>query len=63
MKNSDKLIKQGKSILDDSSEPVNAEMLNDVIDEVVEKIMDSPRARRPGLGRKRPRFSILPDSW
>ncbi|CAK7356640.1 unnamed protein product [Dovyalis caffra] len=67
VQNSDKLIEQAKSILDATSEPGNADLPNDVMPEdksevVVRKAAESPRARRPGLGRKRARFSLIPNS-
>ncbi|XP_011013527.1 PREDICTED: uncharacterized protein LOC105117535 isoform X1 [Populus euphratica] len=67
VKNSDKLIEQAKSILDATSGLVNADLANDAMPEdkievVVEKAAESPRARRPGLGRKRARFSLIHNS-
>ncbi|XP_061962848.1 centromere protein C-like [Populus nigra] len=67
VKNSDKLIEQAKSILDATSGPVNADLPNDAMPEdkievVVQKAAESPRARRPGLGRKRARFSLIHNS-
>jgi hypothetical protein len=67
VKNSDKLIEQAKSILDATSGLVNADLPNDAMPEdkievVVQKAAESPRARRPGLGRKRARFSLIHNS-
>ncbi|KAI5602520.1 hypothetical protein BDE02_01G161300 [Populus trichocarpa] len=67
VKNSDKLVEQAKSILDATSGLVNADLPNDAMPEdkievVVQKAAESPRARRPGLGRKRARFSLIHNS-
>lgn len=66
VKNSDELIEQEKSILDTSG-LVNADLPNDAMPEDkfevgVQKAAESPRARRPGLGRKRARFSLIHNS-
>ncbi|KAL3610586.1 hypothetical protein D5086_001606 [Populus alba] len=67
VKNSDELIEQAKSILDATSGLVNADLPNDAMPEDkfevgVQKAAESPRARRPGLGRKRARFSLIHNS-
>lgn len=58
MPSSNKLIEQAKAIVVDSSELLNSDMLSISDAEVKEK----PRERRPGLGRKRARFSLKPNS-
>nr|XP_034900009.1 centromere protein C-like isoform X3 [Populus alba] len=67
VKNPDKLIEQARSILDATPEPTNADLPNGVMPEdksevVAQKDAESPRARRPGLGRKRARFSLFPNA-
>ncbi|KAF9685221.1 hypothetical protein SADUNF_Sadunf03G0032200 [Salix dunnii] len=67
VKDSDKFIEQARSILDATSEPTNADLQNGVMPEdksevVAQKDAESPRARRPGLGRKRARFSLFPNA-
>lgn len=68
MQNPEKLMKEAKNILDTSSQLPIAEMVNnkavtkDKDDVVAEKLVESPRIRRPGLGRKCARFSLLPNS-
>ncbi|KAJ6932662.1 hypothetical protein NC651_008178 [Populus alba x Populus x berolinensis] len=67
VKNPDKLIEQARSILDATPEPTNADlpngvMLEDKSEVVAQKDAESPRARRPGLGRKRARFSLFPNA-
>ncbi|XVF86567.1 hypothetical protein PTKIN_Ptkin18bG0052400 [Pterospermum kingtungense] len=53
----DKLIEQAKAIVDDSSKVLNSDMsISDA------QVMENPRERRPALGRKRPRFSLKPNS-
>ncbi|KAH8514327.1 hypothetical protein H0E87_007238 [Populus deltoides] len=67
VKNPDKLIEQARSILDATPELTNADLPNGVMPEdksevVAQKDAESPRARRPGLGRKRARFSLFPNA-
>ncbi|XP_061980092.1 centromere protein C-like [Populus nigra] len=67
VKNPDKLIEQARSILDATPEATNADLPNGVMPEdksevVAQKDAESPRARRPGLGRKRARFSLFPNA-
>jgi hypothetical protein len=67
VKNPDKLIEQARSILDATPEPTDADLPNGVMPEdksevVAQKDAESPRARRPGLGRKRARFSLFPNA-
>ncbi|XP_039026114.1 centromere protein C-like [Hibiscus syriacus] len=53
-----KLMQQAKAIVDNnSSELLNLDMSNSYAE-----IMENPRERRPALGRKRPRFSLKPNS-
>ncbi|GMI78060.1 hypothetical protein HRI_001475300 [Hibiscus trionum] len=52
------LIEQAKAIVDNnSSELLNLDMSNSD-----SEVMENPRERRPALGRKRPRFSLKPNS-
>ncbi|KAJ6415914.1 hypothetical protein OIU84_004660 [Salix udensis] len=67
VKDSDKFMEQARSILDATSEPTNADLQSGVMSEdkseiVAQKDAESPRARRPGLGRKRARFSLFPNA-
>ncbi|KAG5248703.1 hypothetical protein OIU77_027711 [Salix suchowensis] len=67
VKDSDKFLEQARSILDATSEPTNADLQSRVMPEdkseiVAQKDAESPRARRPGLGRKRARFSLFPNA-
>ncbi|XVF26703.1 hypothetical protein REPUB_Repub14bG0041200 [Reevesia pubescens] len=52
-----KLLEQAKAIVDNSSELMNLDMSSSDA-----KVMENPRERRPALGRKRPRFSLKPNS-
>ncbi|KAJ9179122.1 hypothetical protein P3X46_010945 [Hevea brasiliensis] len=66
VRNPGKLIEQAKTILDNTMEVPNAKMTSDTAledknDVVAEKAVKYPRGQRPGLGRKRPRFSLLPN--
>lgn len=66
VQNPGKLMEQAKTILDSTREVQNAKMtsdegLEDKNDVVAEKAAEHPRGQRPGLGRKRPRFSLLPN--
>lgn len=67
VKDSDKFLEQARSILDATSEPTNADLQSRVMPEdkseiVAQRDAESPRARRPGLGRKRARFSLFPNA-
>ncbi|KAJ1404076.1 hypothetical protein SESBI_26813 [Sesbania bispinosa] len=57
-----KLVEQAKSILDDNPELFNSSdpALNERNDVVAEEAEEFTRKRRPGLGRKRARFSLKP---
>ncbi|XP_022714912.1 centromere protein C isoform X2 [Durio zibethinus] len=52
-----KLIEQAKAIVDSSSELMDLDMPRSDAE-----VMENPRERRPALGRKRPRFSLKPNS-
>ncbi|XP_019195595.1 PREDICTED: uncharacterized protein LOC109189225 isoform X2 [Ipomoea nil] len=68
LRNAEKLLEESKAIVDNGSEILNANFprfkasldLDDHVAAKVEKEM--PRERRPGLGRKRARFSMKPDT-
>ncbi|TYI60105.1 hypothetical protein E1A91_D10G082700v1 [Gossypium mustelinum] len=53
----DKLMEQAKAIVDNSSELLNLDMSGSDAE-----VLENPRERRPALGRKRPRFSLKPNS-
>ncbi|PPS12314.1 hypothetical protein GOBAR_AA08322 [Gossypium barbadense] len=53
----DKLMEQAKAIVDNSSELLNLDMSSSDAE-----VLENPRERRPALGRKRPRFSLKPNS-
>nr|KJB70485.1 hypothetical protein B456_011G078100 [Gossypium raimondii] len=53
----DKLMEQAKAIVDNSSELFNLDMSGSDAE-----VLENPRERRPALGRKRPRFSLKPNS-
>ncbi|KAK8491675.1 hypothetical protein V6N12_035047 [Hibiscus sabdariffa] len=53
-----KLIEQAKAIVDNNS----SELLNLDVSNSDAEVMENPRERRPALGRKRPRFSLKPNS-
>ncbi|KAJ4835423.1 hypothetical protein Tsubulata_025732 [Turnera subulata] len=67
VKNTDRLAMEAKDIFDSTREVSNSEkMAGDRIlaaqeEAIPENVAESPRARRPGLGRKRARFSLLPN--
>ncbi|KAF2301313.1 hypothetical protein GH714_022589 [Hevea brasiliensis] len=66
VQNPGKLIEQAKTISDNTTSVPNAKMTSEVAlehknDVVAEKAVEFPRGQRPGLGRKRPRFSLLPN--
>ncbi|XP_020535295.1 centromere protein C isoform X2 [Jatropha curcas] len=65
VKNPDRLIQQAKSILENTAEAPETEMTNIAATEdkdvVTEKAVQYPWGQRPGLNRKRPRFSLLPN--
>ncbi|MBA0695749.1 hypothetical protein Goari_002352, partial [Gossypium aridum] len=53
----EKLMEQAKAIVDNSSELLNLDMSGSDAE-----VLENPRERRPALGRKRPRFSLKPNS-
>ncbi|XP_021906637.1 centromere protein C isoform X1 [Carica papaya] len=60
-----KLLEQAKAIVDSSSELVNSEMPNNIAldknEDFAGKVVENPQERRPGLDRKRARFSLKPN--
>lgn len=63
-----KHLEQAKAIVDGNSELLNSEFANFLASEkinediVVTKVNENARERRPGLGRRRARFSLKLDS-
>nr|GMC73320.1 centromere protein C [Ipomoea batatas] len=68
LRNAEKLLEESKAIVDNGSEILNANFPRfkatlDLDDHVAAKVeKEKPRERRPGLGRKRARFSMKPDT-
>ncbi|XP_065867312.1 centromere protein C [Euphorbia lathyris] len=65
VQNPDKLIEQAKTILDGTTEVPNVRMISDATSEEKNEVIGDmavqyPRGQRPGLQRKRARFSLLP---
>ncbi|OAY36829.1 hypothetical protein MANES_11G052100v8 [Manihot esculenta] len=62
VQNPGKLMEQAKTILDSTREVENAKMTSDEgLEDKNDVVAEHPRGQRPGLGRKRPRFSLLPN--
>ncbi|XP_050234170.1 centromere protein C isoform X2 [Mercurialis annua] len=62
VRNPDKLIKAAESILDSTAELPNPRMTNNVaVLHDVGEVVNYPRGQRPGLDRKRRRFSLIHD--
>ncbi|CAI0422609.1 unnamed protein product [Linum tenue] len=66
IKDHDKLVEQAENILSGrcelpAADPAKVPPSEDNGEAAGSKLMEKPRERRPGLGRKRARFSLLPD--